>query len=162
MFCPLRPLHPRKMLMPTSILWNITPPLWTWLRFAWQSCLQPDVSSMSTNNPPCILKLFSWILNMSDRSFFISIEDGQTVAELKEEIVKKNPCMFSHVDTYQLDLWKVHHFSLLGKSMFTNLHQGIHHDQPESYKWGSQTQDYWPIIVVRGRSIVGRFPPRTC
>ena len=91
------------------------------------------LSSMSTNNPPRVLKLFSWILDVSDRSFFVSIEDGQTVAEPKEEIVKKKPNAFANVDPDQLDIWKVRHFSNLEKLMFITP-QGIHRDQPDSYE----------------------------
>jgi hypothetical protein len=67
---------------------------------------------MSLNHPPRVLKLFCWILDVSDRSFFVSIEDGQTVAELKEEIVKKKPNAFANVDPDQLDLWKVRRYYL--------------------------------------------------
>src|SRR5262245_55374310 len=115
---------------------------------------------MSSNHPPRVLKLFCWILDVSYRSLFVSIEHGQTVAELKEEIVKQNRRTVSHVDAYQLDLWKVRRFYLLDKLMFTTFPQGIHRNQPEFHDRGSQMHDYRPITTVRGRPIVGRFPSK--
>jgi len=67
---------------------------------------------MASNGPTRVITLFCWILDVSDRSFSVSIEDDRTVDDLKEEIVKKNPRTFSDVDPFQLTLWKVCGLSL--------------------------------------------------
>jgi hypothetical protein len=38
--------------------------------------------------PSCTIKLFSWILDMSESSFSISTDETQTVDDLKEAILK--------------------------------------------------------------------------
>jgi len=89
---------------------------------------------MSSNNPPHPITLFCWILDVSDRSFSVTIQTTRTVDQLKEEIVKKKPNAFVNVDPDQLDLWKVRRFALLEKPMLTLLPQGIHRDQPEPHE----------------------------
>jgi len=53
------------------------------------------------------LTLFCWLLEISNRSFPVDIEDDRTVGHLKDAIVKKNQATFEGVDAYELDLWKV-------------------------------------------------------
>jgi len=53
------------------------------------------------------LTLFCWILDESESSFSVDIEDNLTVDHLKDAIVKKNPVSFQDVDADELDLWKV-------------------------------------------------------
>ena len=59
---------------------------------------------------PHKITLFCWILDISDRSFPIDIEDNLTVGHLKDAIVKKTPVAFEGVDAYELDLWDVSGF----------------------------------------------------
>ena len=59
---------------------------------------------------PRKLTLFCWILDLSDRSFHVDIEDNLTVDHLKDAIVKKNPVSFEDVDSDELHLWKVSGF----------------------------------------------------
>jgi hypothetical protein len=59
------------------------------------------------SNQPRSIKLFCWILDVSDRSFPVDIDDSQTVGDLKEAIVRKNPNTFVNVDAFLLELRKV-------------------------------------------------------
>jgi hypothetical protein len=53
------------------------------------------------------IKLFCWILDESDFSFSIHIEDNQTVDDLKDAIVKKKPITLANVEGDKLRLYKV-------------------------------------------------------
>jgi 2-keto-4-pentenoate hydratase/2-oxohepta-3-ene-1,7-dioic acid hydratase in catechol pathway len=59
------------------------------------------------DDAPRAIMLFCWILDVSDRSFSISIDDTQTVDDLKEEILAKKSTTFASVGADQLTLWKV-------------------------------------------------------
>jgi hypothetical protein len=59
------------------------------------------------NNQPRSIKLFCWILDVSESSFSISIDETQTVDDLKKGIVKEKSSMFAHIEADQLTLWKV-------------------------------------------------------
>jgi hypothetical protein len=65
---------------------------------------------MASDDPPCPLTLFCWILGMSEQLFSVTIEDNRTVDDLKDSIVKKKPTVFVNIDPNQLTLWKVHGF----------------------------------------------------
>src|SRR5260221_2584972 len=62
---------------------------------------------LSPIHQPRELSLFCWILDQSDRSFSVDIEDNRTAGHLKNAILKRNPVSFEDVDAYELDLWKV-------------------------------------------------------
>ena len=59
------------------------------------------------NNQPRSIKLFCWILDVSESSFSISIDETQTVDDLKDAILKKKSTMFANIEADQLTLWKV-------------------------------------------------------
>ena len=67
-------------------------------------------ASLTPVHQPRKLTLFCWILDISDRSFSVDVEENLTVDHLKAAIVKKNPISFENVDPYELDLWKVSAF----------------------------------------------------
>ena len=71
------------------------------------------VSSSLTAMPtiqPRRLPLFCWILDQSDMSFAIDIEDNLTVYHLKKAIVTEKPLSFQGVEADELVLWKVSGF----------------------------------------------------
>ena len=71
-----------------------------------KSTAMPTAStSLSPVHQPRKITLFCWILDLSDKSFSVDIEDNLTVGHLKDVIVKKNPASFEGVDAYELDLW---------------------------------------------------------
>ena len=51
--------------------------------------------------------LFCWILDVSDQSFSVSIQETRTVDNLKEEIPAKKLAMFANIEADQVTLWKV-------------------------------------------------------
>jgi hypothetical protein len=53
------------------------------------------------------IKIFCWILDECDRSFSISIDDDQTVDDLKREIVKERPTTLGIIGLDKLTLCKV-------------------------------------------------------
>jgi hypothetical protein len=55
----------------------------------------------------CTITLFCWVLDVSNRSFSVDIEDNLTVDHLKDAITKKKPGSFANVDPDELDLWKI-------------------------------------------------------
>jgi len=81
---------------------------------------------MTTNdNPSRTIKLkpFRWILDVSDNSLSITIDNAQTVDDLKEAILKLKSNTFANIEADQLVLWKVvlsssskSYYSLLLKS----------------------------------------------
>src|SRR5262245_58984792 len=65
---------------------------------------------MESNDPTRTARLFCWILHVSERSFSITIDDSQTVDDLKKAILKEKPKAFANVDPDELTLWKVRGF----------------------------------------------------
>jgi hypothetical protein len=62
-----------------------------------------------------VIKVFCWILDVSDSSFSVDIKDNLTVDDLKLAIVQKYSVSFDKVDAFELVLWKVsgfHQFSI--------------------------------------------------
>ena len=87
---------------------------------------------MSLNHPPRVLKLFCWILDVSDSSFSVSIDETQTVDDLKEAILKKKSATFANIDADQLTLWKVSPFIFVQTILIT-LPQEVHPDWYHSF-----------------------------
>ena len=54
--------------------------------------------SLTPVHQPREVTLFCWILDISDRSFSVNVEENLTVDHLKAAIVKKNPVSFGGVD----------------------------------------------------------------
>jgi hypothetical protein len=77
---------------------------------------------------PCTIPLFCWILNVSDQSFSVSIEETRTVDNLKEEILAKKSTMFANIEANQLTLWKVSGTFSSGHTMLITLPQDLHPD----------------------------------
>jgi len=50
------------------------------------------------NNQPRSIKLFCWILDVSESSFSISIDETQTVDDLKKAIVKEKSSTFANIE----------------------------------------------------------------
>jgi hypothetical protein len=63
--------------------------------------------TLMMNNQTCSIKLFCWILDVSDQSFSISIDDSQTVDDLKEAIIKTKSTTFANIEADPLELRKV-------------------------------------------------------
>jgi hypothetical protein len=53
------------------------------------------------------IKLFCWILDVSNHPFPVDIDDSITVADLKKAIVKEKSSTFANIEADQLTLWKV-------------------------------------------------------
>ena len=92
-------------------------------------------------NPPRNIKL--WVLDVFDNSFSIVIKDTQTVEDLKNEIVTKNPNTFANVDALQLRLWKVSHIVHFRRATSTTFPQGVYpgYPTPVSEERSSETTD---------------------
>jgi hypothetical protein len=71
---------------------------------------------------PRTIPLFCWILNVSDRSFSVSIEETRTVDNLKKLIVKEKSTTFANIEADQLTLWKVSSTFSFGHTMLITLH----------------------------------------
>jgi hypothetical protein len=74
---------------------------------------------MPSNDPTRTITLFGWILDASNQSFSVSIEDSRTVDDLKDAILKKNPATFANVDPFELTLWKVCRFDQVDDYILT-------------------------------------------
>jgi hypothetical protein len=74
-----------------------------------QGLERPASPPTGMGNPARTITLSCWILGASTRPFFVDIEDGRRVDDLKEAMVKKNPHALADipVDADQLALWKV-------------------------------------------------------
>jgi hypothetical protein len=59
------------------------------------------------NNQPRSITLFCWILNLSNRSFPIDIDESRTVGHLKKDIVKEKPTTFATIEADLLEIQKV-------------------------------------------------------
>jgi hypothetical protein len=70
------------------------------------------------------LKLFCWVLNVSDDPFHVIIGNSLTVSELKKEIKKVKEHTFGAIDPDTLGLWKVGESSLRG-SMSSNFREAV-------------------------------------
>ena len=57
--------------------------------------------------PTRSITFFCWILNKSEQSFSVDIDDDRTVDHLKKAIVKEKPMAFADVGADELKLWKV-------------------------------------------------------
>jgi Crinkler effector protein N-terminal domain len=77
---------------------------------------------------PGTIPLFCWILDVSDRSFSVSIEETRTVDNLKEEILTKKSATFANIEADQLRLWKVSSTFSFGHTMLITLPQDLHPD----------------------------------
>jgi Crinkler effector protein N-terminal domain len=69
-----------------------------------------DSPPTPVESPIRIIKLFCWILGVSNAAFSVKIKDNETVDDLKKAIVKENPVTFAAIDAYQLTLWNVSSF----------------------------------------------------
>ena len=74
-------------------------------------------------NQPRSIKLFCWILDKSTHSFSISIDDSQTVDDLKKVIVKEKPTTFANIEADLLELRKVNGIFNIGQTTFLTLLQ---------------------------------------
>ena len=54
--------------------------------------------SLTPVHQPREVTLFCWILDISDRSFSVDVEENLMVDHLKAVIIKKNPVSFGGVD----------------------------------------------------------------
>jgi hypothetical protein len=77
---------------------------------------------------PRTIPLFCWILDVSDRSFSVSIEEARTVDNLKKAIVKEKSATFANIEADQLTLWKVSSTFSSGHTMLMTLPQDLHPD----------------------------------
>ena len=80
------------------------------------------------DNPPRTIPLFCWILDVSDRSFSVSIDDTQTVDNLKKAIVKEKSNTLANIEADQLTLWKVSSTFHIGHTILITLAQGVYPD----------------------------------
>jgi hypothetical protein len=78
------------------------------------------------DNPRRAIPLFCWILDVSDCSFSVSIEETRTVDNLKEEILAKKSATFANIEANQHTLWKVSSTFSFGHTMLITLHQDLH------------------------------------
>lgn len=59
-------------------------------------------------NPSNKIKLFCWVYNYGDSNPFpVNIDLEETIADLKEAIMAKNPNSFDKVDAFRLNLFKI-------------------------------------------------------
>jgi hypothetical protein len=85
------------------------------------------------DNPRRTIPLFCWILDVSDRSFSVSIEETRTVDNLKEQILAKKSATFANIEADQLTLWKVSSTFSFGHTMLITLPQDLHPNWHHSY-----------------------------
>ena len=85
-------------------------------------------SSMTAINPTRAIKVFCWILGVSEAPFSVKIEESETVDDLKKGIVRENPATFAGVDSDELTLWMVCGFLHFDQVSYTPLLQGISPD----------------------------------
>ncbi len=56
------------------------------------------------------MKLFCWIIDKSMEPFPVDVANGDTVGDLKERIIQKNPHTLAGLDAHQLTICKVSNF----------------------------------------------------
>jgi Crinkler effector protein N-terminal domain len=101
------------------------------------------------------IKLFCWILGVSNNAFSVKIEDNETVSDLKKAIVTEKPVTFADIDADQLELWKVSSFLRFDYFMLTILLQGIHRGRQESRERSHQTRVSSPRCTIGSKGVVG-------
>lgn len=85
------------------------------------SFIGPISETLGEVTNPRTIPLFCWILDVSDRSFSVSIEETQTVDNLKKVIVKEKSTTFANIEADQLTLWKVSSTFSFGQTMLITL-----------------------------------------
>ena len=58
-------------------------------------------------NPPRIITLFCWILDVSENAFPVDIDDSKTVGHLKKAITKEKSATFDNIEPDLLNLHEV-------------------------------------------------------
>jgi len=112
------------------------------------------------DKPSRTITLFCWILDVSTCSFSITIDDAQTVDDLKEAILKKKSKTLANIEADQLTLWKVSPFIFVQIILISHP-QEIHRYLYRSYSEDCSSQ---PTIrkrrrVVRGTTLAEHLYP---
>ena len=127
--------------------------------------LQLDMCSLgllltpTMDNHPHSVKLICWVLNVSNWSFPVNIDDSQMVGDFKERCWRKSQPHLLPSKSIKLRFARlVPLYFNFHCTTLVNLPWGIHPDNSSSHKWHSQTKVSGGRFVRWDWAIIRCFP----